>query len=64
MDFTNSDSFLGAPIAGYILQAFGNFGGYEAFRPAIFYAGGLSTLSTGLILAARVAAGGSWRRKV
>ena len=30
--------FLGAPVAGYILQAHGGpSAGFEAFRPAIFY---------------------------
>ncbi|WWC72149.1 uncharacterized protein I206_106109 [Kwoniella pini CBS 10737] len=57
--------FLGAPIAGYLLQAFGGpDAGYEAYRPAIFYAGGLGIFSALLILAVRIKEGGSWRRKL
>ncbi|GAA5934047.1 uncharacterized protein JCM15063_000540 [Sporobolomyces koalae] len=42
--------FLGSPIAGYLLQAGGGpEGGIAAFRGAIWYAGGLSAVSTGLI---------------
>ncbi|WWC64739.1 uncharacterized protein I303_107350 [Kwoniella dejecticola CBS 10117] len=57
--------FLGAPIAGYLLQAFGGpDSGYEAYRPAIFYAGGVGILSAVLILCVRVKEGGTWRRKL
>ncbi|GAA5825756.1 hypothetical protein JCM5353_001414 [Sporobolomyces roseus] len=42
--------FLGSPIAGYLLEAGGGpEGGIEAFRGAIWYAGGLSALSSVLI---------------
>ena len=42
--------FLGVPIAGYLLEAAGGpEGGIAAFGPAIWYAGGLSSLSTALL---------------
>ncbi|PON26629.1 major facilitator superfamily transporter [Trichoderma gamsii] len=45
---------LGAPIAGYILEAFGGTdGGLHAYRPAMFYAGALALVSGIFILAAR-----------
>ena len=45
----------GAPIAGYLLDAYGGAeNGLEAFRPAIFYAGSLTLASAGLILAVRL----------
>ncbi|WWC91854.1 uncharacterized protein L201_006801 [Kwoniella dendrophila CBS 6074] len=57
--------FLGAPIGGYLLQAFGGPDtGYQAYRPAIFYAGGLSALSALMIFGVRLKQGGNWRRKV
>ncbi|WVW86317.1 hypothetical protein I302_108359 [Kwoniella bestiolae CBS 10118] len=57
--------FLGAPIAGYLLQAFGGpDSGYEAYRPAIFYAGGLGVFSALMVFGARVKEGGSWRRRL
>lgn len=44
----------GAPIAGYILEAFGGTdGGLHAYRPAMFYAGALTLVSGVFILAAR-----------
>ncbi|GAA5973947.1 hypothetical protein JCM11641_001235 [Rhodosporidiobolus odoratus] len=47
--------FLGAPIAGYLLQAFGGEqGGYAAYRPAIFYSGGLSLFAALCVLSVRV----------
>lgn len=37
---------MGAPIAGYLLDAYGGEeAGFKAYRPAIFYAGGLALLS-------------------
>ncbi|KAL7921459.1 major facilitator superfamily domain-containing protein [Trichoderma austrokoningii] len=46
---------LGAPIAGYILEAFGGTdGGLHAYRPAMFYAGALALVSGIFILAARL----------
>jgi hypothetical protein len=56
-------SFLGAPIAGYILQAFGGPDkGYEAFRPAIFYSGGLSLMAAVLLLGCRLKETREWRK--
>ncbi|KAL2206373.1 MFS general substrate transporter [Sarocladium strictum] len=46
---------MGAPIAGYLLEAYGGAsGGLEAFRPAMFYAGSLGMASCALVLAARM----------
>ncbi|KAE8313780.1 major facilitator superfamily domain-containing protein [Aspergillus transmontanensis] len=43
--------FLGSPIAGYLLDAYGGTdAGLAAFRPAIFYAGSLTLASAGLLL--------------
>lgn len=57
--------FLGSPVAGYLLQAVGGPSqGYQAFRPAIFYAGSLATVSSLLVAGIRWKEGGSWRRKV
>ncbi|ORY47091.1 major facilitator superfamily domain-containing protein [Leucosporidium creatinivorum] len=45
---------LGAPIAGYLLAAFGGQdGGLRAYLPAIMYAGGLSLLAGALVATAR-----------
>ncbi|KAI5479812.1 hypothetical protein MNV49_002624 [Pseudohyphozyma bogoriensis] len=50
-----STLFMGAPIGGYILDAFGGAeGGFVAFRPAIFYSGCLSLAAAGLVLAIRI----------
>ncbi|KAI9147238.1 monocarboxylate transporter [Paramyrothecium foliicola] len=47
--------FMGAPIAGYLLEAYGGTeAGIAAFRPAFFYAGALTFLSVGMILAVRL----------
>jgi MFS transporter, MCT family, solute carrier family 16 (monocarboxylic acid transporters), member 3 len=53
---------MGAPIAGYLLQAAGGgegdgAKGAEVYRPAIFYAGGVATLSTGFVLFAKLKMG-------
>ncbi|BGO95932.1 hypothetical protein NBRC10512_005482 [Rhodotorula toruloides] len=46
--------FLGAPIAGFLLQAYGGPDrGPKAYQPAIFYSGGLSVLAAVLVGAAR-----------
>ena len=52
---------MGAPIAGYLLQAAGagkqNAGvgqSVEVYRPAIFYAGGMATLSALFVILARL----------
>jgi MCP family monocarboxylic acid transporter-like MFS transporter 3 len=50
---------MGSPIAGYILQAAGGSQqggqglGVEVYRPAIFYAGGVATVSSLFVLFAR-----------
>ncbi|KAI9360758.1 putative monocarboxylate transporter [Zopfochytrium polystomum] len=47
--------FLGSPIAGYLLQAYGGpEGGIGAYRPAIFYSGVLSLIAAGFVLAVRI----------
>ncbi|CAM1506081.1 Fc.00g057220.m01.CDS01 [Cosmosporella sp. VM-42] len=41
---------MGAPIAGYILEAYGGAGnGLRAYRPAMYYAGSLAMAATGLV---------------
>ncbi|KAM3511339.1 hypothetical protein MY11210_005012 [Beauveria gryllotalpidicola] len=46
---------MGAPIAGYLLEAFGGAEkGLTAYRPAMFYGGSLSLVSAFLVLIARV----------
>lgn len=46
---------LGAPIAGYILNASGGqAGGIGAYRPAIFYAGSMATAATILSAVVRI----------
>lgn len=49
---------MGAPIAGYLLEASGVMrggdGGGAAYRAAIFYAGGLAALSSTFVLVARL----------
>lgn len=45
----------GAPIAGYILGAYGGTeAGLKAYRPAMFYAGSLALVSAVMIIAARL----------
>lgn len=45
----------GAPIAGYLLEAFGGAdGGLKAYRPAMLYGGSLSLLAASMVLAARL----------
>ncbi|ETN39888.1 uncharacterized protein HMPREF1541_06114 [Cyphellophora europaea CBS 101466] len=46
---------MGAPIAGYLLDAYGGeTAGFKAYRPAIFYAGSLALLSAGLVALLRL----------
>lgn len=46
---------MGTPIAGYLLEAGGGEkGGVGAFRPAIFYAGGIATVSAAFVIVARL----------
>ncbi|KAI1756905.1 major facilitator superfamily transporter [Xylaria castorea] len=41
---------LGAPIAGYLLEAYGGQdGGFQAYRPAMFYAGSLALVAAGFV---------------
>ncbi|KAI1818363.1 major facilitator superfamily domain-containing protein [Poronia punctata] len=41
---------LGAPIAGYLLDAYGGENaGFQAYRPAMYYAGSLALASAGLV---------------
>ncbi|KAK1997021.1 MFS general substrate transporter [Colletotrichum falcatum] len=45
---------MGAPIAGYLLEAYGGAdNGLQAYRPAMFYAGSLSLAASGLIALVR-----------
>ena len=49
----------GAPIAGYLLDASGGSNaGINPFRPGMFYAGGLTLLSTLIVLHTRLKIGG------
>ncbi|PNS17844.1 Riboflavin transporter MCH5 [Sphaceloma murrayae] len=46
---------MGAPIAGYILEAYGGEkAGLKAFRPAMFYAGSLALSAAGLVALVRL----------
>lgn len=46
---------MGAPIAGYILNAYGGEdGGIAAFRPAVFWAGGMAAGAAGFVFALRL----------
>jgi MCP family monocarboxylic acid transporter-like MFS transporter 3 len=62
--------FMGAPIAGYLLQAGGGQRGRGAtqsvnvYRPAIFYAGGMATLSALCVVGARLTVAKKLRRRV
>jgi len=41
---------LGAPIAGYLLEAYGGeTGGFKSYRPAIFYAGSMALGAAGMV---------------
>jgi MFS family permease len=45
---------MGAPIAGYLLAAYGGQdAGFKAYRPAIFYAGSLALVATFLVIFVR-----------
>ncbi|KAF9884852.1 hypothetical protein FE257_001195 [Aspergillus nanangensis] len=47
--------FLGSPIAGYLLDAYGGTeGGIAAYRPTFFYAGSLTLASAGMLLTVRL----------
>ncbi|KAF2830548.1 MFS general substrate transporter [Ophiobolus disseminans] len=63
---------MGAPIAGYLLQAAGGSResgaartqNVDVYRPAIFYAGGTATLSALFVLAARFTVAKKLRKRV
>jgi len=45
----------GAPIAGYLLAAYGGPNStLKAYQPAIFYAGGMALAATALVAAVRL----------
>ena len=45
----------GAPIAGYLLVAYGGEAeGFKAFRPAIYYAGSMTLAASGLVVFVRL----------
>lgn len=44
-----SNNVQGAPIAGFMLNAYGGEkAGFQAYRPAIFYAGSMALAAAGL----------------
>ncbi|KAK7419423.1 hypothetical protein QQX98_003375 [Neonectria punicea] len=46
---------MGAPIAGYLLEAYGGAeAGLQAYRPAMFYAGSLALASGGMVATVRL----------
>jgi len=46
---------LGAPIAGYLLAAYGGeHGSLKAYRPAMFYAGSMAFISASLVALVRL----------
>jgi hypothetical protein len=48
----------GAPIAGFMLDAYGGEqGGLDAYHPAIFYAGSMALASSGLVAFVRLQQG-------
>lgn len=60
---------MGAPIAGYLLQAAGGSRegaaqSVDVYRPAIFYAGGTATLSALCVLGARLTVAKKFRKRV
>jgi MCP family monocarboxylic acid transporter-like MFS transporter 3 len=61
---------MGAPIAGYLLQAAGGRQrdgmnqSIDVYRPAIFYAGGTATVSALCVLAARLTVTKKFRKRV
>ncbi|PGH17968.1 hypothetical protein AJ80_04589 [Polytolypa hystricis UAMH7299] len=56
---------MGAPVAGYLLQAYGGEdSGLSAYHPAIFFAGSMATAAAGLVLMMRLMLEGRVFRKV
>jgi MFS family permease len=55
---------MGAPIAGYLLNAYGGqSAGFEAYRPAIYYAGSMALGAAGLVGMVRLRVDGRILRK-
>ena len=51
----SANRLQGAPIAGYILAAYGGqSAGFKAYRPAIYYAGSMALASSGLVALVRL----------
>ena len=56
---------MGAPIAGYLLAAYGGQrSGFKSFRPAMFYAGGMSLLAAALVVLVRLRMSTALRKKL
>ncbi|USP81604.1 hypothetical protein yc1106_08878 [Curvularia clavata] len=61
---------MGAPIAGYLLQAAGGKKdtakgqSIDVYRPAIFYAGGMATVSALCVIFARLTVARQWKKRV
>lgn len=66
----SAGNLIGAPIAGYLLQAAGGSTsdvtgqGINVYRPAIFYAGGMAALSSLCVLFARLTVEKRLRKRV
>lgn len=61
----SADDEQGAPIAGYILAAYGGRdSGFKAYRPAMYYAGSMAMLSTALVGLVRVRISARFMKKV
>lgn len=57
--------FQGAPIAGYILAAYGGqSSGFKAYRPAIYYAGSMALGAAGLVTLVRLRMSPKFLKKV
>lgn len=56
---------FGAPIAGYLLQAYGGAqGGLRSYRPAMFYAGGITLAAATMVIVMRWRTTKSWKKKM
>jgi hypothetical protein len=52
----SADTVKGAPIAGYLLAAYGGeHSTLDAYHPAIFYAGSMALGAAGLVISVRLA---------
>lgn len=55
----------GAPIAGYILAAYGGqSGGFKAYRPAMYYAGSMALGAAGLVVLVRLRMSSKFLKKL